>query len=101
MKKVIILFSFLLSINTAFSQSENIETMLQKIAAEKNDNTRIDLINDMYLPVETSQMPMFNILGTPSKDKKIIIYDTDHLVPRTDLIKETLAWYDKYLGPVK
>jgi hypothetical protein len=75
--------------------------MLQKIAAEKNDNTRIDLINDMYLPVETSQMPMFNILGTPSKDKKIIIYDTDHLVPRTDLIKETLAWYDKYLGPVK
>jgi hypothetical protein len=101
MKKVIVLFSFLLSINTAFSQSENIETMLQKIAAEKNDNTRIDLINDMYLPVETSQMPMFNILGTPSKDKKIIIYDTDHLVPRTDLIKETLAWYDKYLGPVK
>ncbi len=56
---------------------------------------------DMYFPVETSQMPMFNLLGTPSKDKKIIIYDTGHLVPRTDLIKETLAWYDKYLGPVK
>jgi dienelactone hydrolase len=56
---------------------------------------------DMDFPVETSQMPMFNLLGTPSKDKKIIIYDTGHLVPRTDLIKETLAWYDKYLGPVK
>jgi cephalosporin-C deacetylase-like acetyl esterase len=56
---------------------------------------------DMYFPVETSQMPMFNLLGTPSKDKKIIIYDTGHLVPRTDLIKETLSWYDKYLGPVK
>ncbi len=56
---------------------------------------------DMDFPVETSQMPMFNLLGTPAKDKKIIIYDTGHLVPRTDLIKETLAWYDKYLGHVK
>jgi dienelactone hydrolase len=56
---------------------------------------------DMYFPVETSQMPMFNLLGTPSKDKKILIYDTGHLVPRTDLIRETLSWYDKYLGPVK
>jgi hypothetical protein len=56
---------------------------------------------DMYFPVETSQKPMFNFLGTPAKDKKILIYDTGHLVPRTDMIKETLAWYDKYLGPVK
>lgn len=56
---------------------------------------------DMFFPVETSQMPMFNLLGTPEKDKKILIYDTGHLVPRTELIKETLAWFDKYLGPVK
>ena len=56
---------------------------------------------DMYFPVETSLKPMFNFLGTPEKDKKILIYDTGHLVPRTDLIKETMAWYDKYLGPVK
>jgi len=56
---------------------------------------------DMYFPVETSQLPMFKLLGTQPKDKKILIYDTGHLVPRTDLIKETLAWYDKYLGFVK
>jgi Dienelactone hydrolase and related enzymes len=56
---------------------------------------------DVYFPVETSQKPMFNMLGTPVEDKKILIYDTGHLVPRTELIKETLAWYDKYLGPVK
>jgi pimeloyl-ACP methyl ester carboxylesterase len=56
---------------------------------------------DMYFPVEISQKPMYNFLGTPEKDKKILIYDTGHLVPRTDLIRETLAWYDKYLGPVK
>jgi pimeloyl-ACP methyl ester carboxylesterase len=56
---------------------------------------------DPYFPVETSQKPMLYLLGTPEKDKKLIIYDTGHLVPRTDLIKETLAWYDKYLGRVK
>jgi pimeloyl-ACP methyl ester carboxylesterase len=56
---------------------------------------------DAYFPVETSQKPMFNLLGTPENDKNLIIYDAGHLVPRTDLIKETLAWYDKYLGPVK
>jgi cephalosporin-C deacetylase-like acetyl esterase len=56
---------------------------------------------DMYFPVETAQKPMYNFLGTSAKDKKFLIYDTGHLVPRTDMIRETLAWYDKYLGPVK
>lgn len=57
--------------------------------------------HDMFFPVETSQKPMFDFLGTPKKDKKIIIYEAGHLVPRTDFVKETLIWYDQYLGPVK
>ena len=57
--------------------------------------------HDMFFPVETSQKPMFDFLGTPKKDKKIIIYEAGHLVPRTDFVKETLQWYDQYLGPVK
>jgi eukaryotic-like serine/threonine-protein kinase len=57
--------------------------------------------HDMFFPVETSQKPMFDFLGTPKKDKKIIIYDAGHRVPRNELIKESLVWYDKYLGPVK
>jgi dienelactone hydrolase len=56
--------------------------------------------HDMFFPVETSQKPMFNLLGTPANDKKIIVYDAGHLVPRTDLMKESLSWYDHYLGPV-
>ena len=56
--------------------------------------------HDMYFPVETSQKPMFNLLGTPKEDKKIVIYESGHLVPRTEFVKETLLWYDKYLGPV-
>ena len=57
--------------------------------------------HDMYFPIETSQKPMFNFLGTPKEDKKMIIFESGHLVPRTDFVKESLLWYDKYLGPVK
>jgi len=57
--------------------------------------------HDMFFPVETSQKPMFDFLGTSVEDKKIIIYESGHLVPRTEFVKETLLWFDKYLGPVK
>jgi tetratricopeptide (TPR) repeat protein len=43
-KRVLILFSFLLSIQTAFSQNEKIDSIVKKIAAEKDDNARIELI---------------------------------------------------------
>ena len=56
--------------------------------------------HDMYFPVETSQKPMFNFLGTPPEHKKMILYEVGHLVPRTDFVKESLTWLDKYLGPV-
>jgi hypothetical protein len=44
---------------------------------------------------------MFALLGSPAERKRQIIYDSSHIVPRAELIKETLAWLDKYLGPVK
>jgi len=56
---------------------------------------------DFYFPVDTSQKPMFDILGTPAEDKRQIIYPSSHFVPRTELIKEVLSWLDKYFGPVK
>jgi serine/threonine protein kinase/formylglycine-generating enzyme required for sulfatase activity/dienelactone hydrolase len=55
---------------------------------------------DFFFPYETSQKPFFELLGTPKKDKKIIVYDGGHSVPHTELIKEMLAWLDHYLGPV-
>ena len=58
-------------------------------------------IYDMFFPIETSEKPMFALLGTPVEDKKNIIYASGHLVPRTDFMRETLNWFDKYLGPVK
>ncbi|HYA42768.1 MAG TPA: SUMF1/EgtB/PvdO family nonheme iron enzyme [Syntrophobacteraceae bacterium] len=56
---------------------------------------------DTLLPYETEQKPMFDLLGTPAEHKRLILYETDHLPPRNETIKETLAWLDRYLGPVK
>ena len=54
---------------------------------------------DMYFPVESSQKPLFRFLGTPQDRKKMLVYDSGHLVPPTEFIKESLAWFDTYLGP--
>ena len=56
---------------------------------------------DSFFPHETAQVPMFKLLGTPEEHKQHLVYDTGHSVPRDELIKETLKWLDKYLGPVK
>jgi dienelactone hydrolase len=57
--------------------------------------------NDTFFPLETSQKTMFKLLGTAENDKKIIIYDGGHLVPKSELMKQSLLWFDTYLGPVK
>jgi tRNA A-37 threonylcarbamoyl transferase component Bud32/dienelactone hydrolase len=56
---------------------------------------------DTLSPVETTIKPMFDLLGTPAAQKEWKLYETDHIPPITEYIKETLAWLDKYLGPVK
>jgi formylglycine-generating enzyme required for sulfatase activity len=56
---------------------------------------------DFFFPSETAQKPFFQFLGTPAPDKKWILYEGGHDVPRTDLIRESLAWLDTYLGPVR
>lgn len=55
---------------------------------------------DLAFPFETAVKPFFNLLGTPEKDKSLRVYDTDHYIPRDDLIRETLNWLEKYFGPV-
>lgn len=53
---------------------------------------------DMTFPYETTVKPMFDLLGTKKEDKVLKLYDTDHFILRTEFIKETLAWLDKYFG---
>ena len=52
---------------------------------------------DHFFPVETSQIPMYNFLGTDPKYKKHIIYDTGHFIPFNDLVNESLNWLQTYL----
>lgn len=57
--------------------------------------------HDMFFPVETSLKPMFQFLGTPKENKKLIIFDSGHLVPRSDFVRESLQWFDTHLGKLK
>ena len=56
---------------------------------------------DFFFPLETSQQPFFRLLGSPAEHKRLFVYEDGHSVPRTELIKETLDWLDRYLGPVR
>jgi pimeloyl-ACP methyl ester carboxylesterase len=51
---------------------------------------------DFFFPVETSQIPMLRLLGTPADQKRHVIEEGSHFVPRVRMIRETLAWLDKY-----
>lgn len=55
---------------------------------------------DQFLPVETASRRMYELLGTPPKDKRFVLYESGHALPRNELVKESLKWLDHYLGPV-
>jgi dienelactone hydrolase len=56
---------------------------------------------DMIYQFEPMVKPMFDLLGTPAADKRLIVYNTDHIIPLNEFIRESSKWLDKYLGPVK
>jgi eukaryotic-like serine/threonine-protein kinase len=56
---------------------------------------------DYAAPLETSQQPLFRLLGTPLADKRHVILESGHGLPFTPWFKETLDWLDHYLGSVK
>jgi serine/threonine protein kinase/dienelactone hydrolase len=57
---------------------------------------------DFTFPVDKSQDPLFNMLGTPAKDKRHLITETPHDVTedRPQLVRGVLDWLDHYLGRV-
>jgi len=54
---------------------------------------------DFFCPVDTAQIPMFHLYGVPDADKRRVEFETGHNIPRPELIRETLNWLDRYLGP--
>jgi len=67
----------------------------------KNPVLMLNARYDNYFSLEKQVMPLFNLLGTPVKDKHLCLYETDHYVSKSAMIKETLNFLDRYLGPVK
>jgi cephalosporin-C deacetylase-like acetyl esterase len=53
---------------------------------------------DFIFPTDTSQLPMFDLFQPPDGQKRRVVYDTGHNLPRAELIRETLEWLDTYLG---
>ena len=51
---------------------------------------------DFFFPDRDRSFPMFRLLGTPPDQKRYVLEDGSHFVPRIRLIQETLAWLDKY-----
>jgi pimeloyl-ACP methyl ester carboxylesterase len=57
---------------------------------------------DELAPVEAAQLPLFRLLGSPPDDKRHVLLNSGHgSPPRAEVLRETLAWYDKYLGEVR
>jgi hypothetical protein len=57
---------------------------------------------DHLFPLELSQRPLYELLGSPPGQKKHVLYEAGHgPLPRGQTIQETLTWLDTYLGPVR
>jgi dienelactone hydrolase/tRNA A-37 threonylcarbamoyl transferase component Bud32 len=55
---------------------------------------------DFFFPIETSQIPLYRLLGTAPDRKRHVVYDGGHFVPRAMLVPEVVDWMDRWLGPV-
>jgi hypothetical protein len=56
---------------------------------------------DFGAPLETNIQPMFDMLGTPEKDKRLLLLDGGHVPSSPNaVIRAVLDWLDLYLGPV-
>jgi len=56
--------------------------------------------DDFMYPVDSSQIPLFHSLGTPIARKRHLVFDSGHVPPNKPVVKESLDWLDRYLGPV-
>jgi pimeloyl-ACP methyl ester carboxylesterase len=48
-----------------------------------------------------SQSALFELLGTPAEHKRRVLVDSGHVVPRSEVLRESLGWLDQYLGPTR
>ncbi len=57
---------------------------------------------DFVRPVARSQRPLFALFGAPPDHKRLAVIEGGHLPLRsTDVMREVLAWLDRWLGPAE
>ncbi len=55
---------------------------------------------DYETPFDTSQRPLFDLLGSPAEHKRHAVLEFGHALAIEDVAREILPWLDRYLGPV-
>jgi len=56
---------------------------------------------DFVYPPDASQVPLFRLLGTPEGQKRHVQFDSGHMPPIQDVMREILDWLERNLGPVE
>jgi formylglycine-generating enzyme required for sulfatase activity len=57
--------------------------------------------DDFLMPIESQQRPLLRLLGAPDVDKRLAVLEGGHIPSdRRAIVRETLDWLDRYLGPV-
>ena len=55
---------------------------------------------DHLFPYEPTQVPLFQLLGTPAEQKRHVTFETGHGYPDAPATRELFEWLDRYLGVV-
>src|SRR5262249_8437650 len=61
---------------------------------------------DQVYPLKTHAQPLFDLIGTDQKEHYVsgggyIAGEGGHFIPMPELARETIRWFDKYLGPAR
>jgi len=59
----------------------------------------INVPNDYFYPLKSSQRPFYQFLGSDQKDH--VLLEGGHLPPMNDIARETLGWLDRFPVPQK
>ena len=54
---------------------------------------------DYFIPNDPAQITFFKLLGTA--DKRHVVVEAPHSVPRSEYLPPVLGWLDKYFGPAR
>jgi eukaryotic-like serine/threonine-protein kinase len=56
---------------------------------------------DFVCPPATTQEPLFRLLATPARDKRLVQFESGHIPLLDDIMREVLNWLDRYVGAVE